>query len=367
MTKVFAKDAYLKTHKLFEKLVIIRDASPFKRGIMLFDDYNYKSLNQNIMPSIEELMEAEGESSDGSSGSDSKSYKDSDEEKEYKKLKAEKRQIRKIEKERLLIKLEELEDEPFTLKEVQEIHYYQQDDPFDDILNMRNSAKLEFLSLQDKHDIKQYISDFKFDRLNVKAPTVASSSRNNDETEIGLFNKVNTKVNQTENKDENVSNADSAKLYQDDAQIENNTSMKMDSSYANLIRNKTQIDADDTDEEGDNDTGRPLNTDIFASQQNNTVNELFKASLGYVPPNKFKSSAFSYRAQKSFKETFGSKKSLKKSSTKGSSEFQGKKRILNSEMDQIIENELFKQDKAGEYKLKSLEIFNNLVSTKSYV
>ena len=56
--KKTSKDCVPKTEKLFEKLSTKKDSSLFKRGIMLFDDYNYSNYNK-VMPELEELIEEE--------------------------------------------------------------------------------------------------------------------------------------------------------------------------------------------------------------------------------------------------------------------------------------------------------------------
>ena len=156
--KNFANDANIKTRMLFEKLVTVRDFSPFKRGILMFDDYNYKSINNNILPTIEELLEAEGDESDFSSNWNSKEDEiERDLDQEYLLLKADKKRIKKLEKESMINKLGESNDYPFTVREVNEIHYMQKDDPFQDVLGIRNDAKLDFLNLADKIDIKSHI------------------------------------------------------------------------------------------------------------------------------------------------------------------------------------------------------------------
>ena len=211
---------------LFEKLVVVRDFSPFKRGILLFDDYNYKSINNNILPTIEELIEAEGDESDFSSIRDSNNEEDDFElDQDYLMLKAEKKRIKKIEKERMLNKLGESNDSPFTVKEVNEIHHMQQDDPFIDVLNIRNDAKLDYLNLADKIDIRNHITELADRKKQQKAVTIASSSRKEDETEIGLFQKQ-TKLNLIDKNEDGESGEDSNKMYQDDPNIDHMTSLK---------------------------------------------------------------------------------------------------------------------------------------------
>lgn len=59
--KKYAGDIMKKTEKLFKSVITTRDKSPFKRGILLFDDYNYQYLNKAIIPPMDELIEAEGD------------------------------------------------------------------------------------------------------------------------------------------------------------------------------------------------------------------------------------------------------------------------------------------------------------------
>lgn len=194
------------------------------------------------------------------------------------------------------------EEDPFTFKEVSEIHYRQQEDPFEDILNTRNDAKLDFLKLKDKFNIRDLITDLDKQRLNVKAFTVASSSRRDDETEIGLFNKQTRIFNDNKNED-NESVANSNQLYQDDQNLENDTSVRNDSSYANLIKmNKshTNIDGSEGDEEElENDTGRPLNTEIMKGTT--AINDFFKVCTNYNF-KKHTASAFSHRVHTSLRD-----------------------------------------------------------------
>ena len=62
--KKYAADIMKKTEKFFKTAIVVRDKSPFKRGILLFDDYNYQYLNKAVLPTMDELIEAEGDEDD---------------------------------------------------------------------------------------------------------------------------------------------------------------------------------------------------------------------------------------------------------------------------------------------------------------
>ena len=64
VVKKYATDIMRKTEKFFKSAILIRDKSPFRRGIMYFDDYNYQYLNKAVLPTIDELIEAEGDEDD---------------------------------------------------------------------------------------------------------------------------------------------------------------------------------------------------------------------------------------------------------------------------------------------------------------
>lgn len=53
-----------KTEKFFKTAIMLRNKSPFRRGILYFDDYNYQYLNRAVLPTIDELIEAEGDEDD---------------------------------------------------------------------------------------------------------------------------------------------------------------------------------------------------------------------------------------------------------------------------------------------------------------
>lgn len=83
------------------KLVVVRDGAPFKRGILLFDDYNYKLINHEILPSIDELIEAEGDSESSEFEKDLSLEAEGEQDEEYLRLQSEKRKFDQKEKERL--------------------------------------------------------------------------------------------------------------------------------------------------------------------------------------------------------------------------------------------------------------------------
>ena len=185
---------------------------------------------------------------------------------------------------------------------MKDIHQRQLDDPFYDIQNMRNSVKLENLSLWDRIPIKETLKNFGLDKLIVgKAVTIASSSKKDDEQEIELSRAGATKLQVPENKEDGES--DSNKPFQDDTNLDitaNIMKAEIDSSFNGLIKEWSKKAEDSEWEDELNDTAGVFQS--LDSKKLNLNNELSRTVKDYSK-TLIQQSKFGSREIKSLKET----------------------------------------------------------------
>ena len=329
-----------KTEKLIRNMVTIKDASPFKRGILLFDDYNYQYFNKVVLPSLEELVEEEEDSEE--SAKQSKSFHVSDEGEQEGEDQTNEQRIKEKERKeekKLLKRLSEDEDN-FTLDEIKEIHLCQQYDPFQDIEGMRNSAKLDYLNVIDRIPIKDYIKDFIPEQKIIgKALTIASSSRKDEETEVALMTKGPKFLTQ-ENK-EDAESVDSNKHFDENNLDVTNQMLKGEgtTSYGHLMKNLSKEgEISDSDEDFEDTTRQFKSID---GRKKSQTTDFFKISSGFTK-GAFKNSLYSFREMQG--STVLKSNETIKTQTNITSKRQ--KRMLGSEMDEMIKNEVNKDEEA---------------------
>jgi hypothetical protein len=342
-------------------LISERDASPFKRGVMLFDDYNYELYNKKVLPDLQELIDDEGDfeseefsaqHSDGNSVGKSEDEGEEEKDNETNKSKEERRKAKLLEKGLFKKRQEDDNEDPFTLHEIKEIHYRQQLDPFEDINQIKNSAKLDYLNLGEMFSIKDEIIRLIPERMIQRGMTMATSSRRDDETEIGLINK-RKRISVKDEKDDNESVETSNRNQLDTNHLDvmpQSFRADVETSYANLLKDRSGLgdNSESDDDEIDNTNRQFKSIDL---RKLNKSNDIFsKITKGFVNPVQ---SAFSYREEKP------NKSSTPKGSTIGSQvkdsnlniSSNNRKRLLDSEMEDLIDAEIKKEDKK-EDKLK---------------
>lgn len=339
ITKRFAKDSLKQTLQLLQNMVHKRDASPFMRGALLFDDYNYNYYNKSLMPDIDELLEEEGDFESASmSFNSSKDQAEGDAEgddiDDIKQMKRERKQRRQEEKEQQKKQQEDDDEDPFTINELREIQFVQQEDPFEDLKLLQNSVRLDNLNLVNQVSIQEVIKELTPIKPIARGLTMATSSKRDDETEVYLFNK-NSKYSNKNIGIENDSEPDSYKNNNLDITTQR-LNVPVDTSYSKLLKDKSREGEDSNSEEGEEfNTGR-----AFKSIDNRIKGHdlLSKIGQSFQPTSKGYS-AFSHREQKSLREE------TKVSTPKGAIAplVKKQKRLLNVEMDQMIEDELDKE------------------------
>ena len=334
VTKRTSMDVLNKTEKLFKEMIPIKDSSPFKRGVMLFDDYNYQYFNKVVLPPLEELIdEEEGNSEDSDNAS--KSFHGSEDEEQDDEAHGRKN-IEQPDEDNKELKKKATENDDFTIDEIKEIYYTQQCDPFSDIESMRNSTKLDNLSVNDLFSIKDFLKEYLPEQKPIgKALTIASSSRKDEETEIALITKGPKFITQ-ENKEE-IESIDSNKHFDENNYESTHQVLKVEgnTSYANLIKKSgKEGEVFDSDEDFE-DTNRQFKS--IDGRKKSGSDDFFKVSAGFTK-GAFKNSLYSYREMKGSTEV----KTHETIRSQTNTSFKKQKRLLGSEMDEMIQNEINK-------------------------
>lgn len=268
-TKKYAKDGVIETKKYLEHIITHRDQNPFKRGVLTFDDYNYTYYNKEILPDMDELMDDETSSVSAMPKSQIEEAEgESEEEKDREKQPLVKQPTTGIINQE---SIEEEDEDPFTLEELKEIQRSQQEDLFNEVLDMKNEARLESLTLKPLYSLREQIEDpDPPSSINGKS-TVLSNSKKVIEQEIGLGNPNQSKFG-NELCVEDVSSAEDSVRRDFDPNLDMSSQFqKVDNSYAHLIKDQNGTENEYTDNDDYNDTQRPLTTNVAENPRKSSV------------------------------------------------------------------------------------------------
>ncbi|CAI2380348.1 unnamed protein product [Moneuplotes crassus] len=279
-TKKFAKDSLKDTKKYLENIIAQKSENPFKRGVLAFDDYNYTYYNKEILPEMEELMEDE---SDLNSSVAKSNLEEGEGESEDEKDKDKDAGSKKKSKPEIQRKNSQGEEEdPFTLDELKKIQKYQQEDLFEDVLEIKTSARLEFLSLKPLFSLKEQIEDADPPSSLNRKSTVMSNSRRGDEQEVGLSNIPNQKFGKELGAEEVSSIEDSMRRDLDHNLDVTAPIGKIDNSYSHLMKDHNGTDNDYTDNDDLNETQRHMTTNMNEANPKNVAGALAPSYIASV-------------------------------------------------------------------------------------
>lgn len=183
--------------QMFKLVTVKRVDNPFKRGILRFDDFNYAAFNKGVI-TVSENKGLHGDYEIGDleslnslrSGFFSEDGGDSDQEDKFvtKKKKGKKKKAKKLLEEEKkanedkakgksfsqnVVEEEEDEDEEdsFTQTEVEDIYADQKDDPFMELVEDINQAKIDYMQLNTKIPVQSFVDGMAM----LQAPTIPRS------------------------------------------------------------------------------------------------------------------------------------------------------------------------------------------------
>ncbi|CAI2382899.1 unnamed protein product [Moneuplotes crassus] len=268
-TKKYAKDGIIETKKYLEHIITNKDQNPFKRGVLTFDDYNYTYYNKDILPDMDELMDDETSSVSAMPKSQiNEAEGESEEEKDREKQPPIKQPTTGIINKE---SIEEEDEDPFTLEELKEIQKSQQKDLFNEVLDIKNEARLEFLTLKPLYSLREQIEDNDPPSSNNGKSLLLSNSKKVIEQEIGLGNQNQPKFG-NELCVEDVSSAEDSIRRDFDPNLDMSSQFqKVDNSYAHLIKDQIGTENEYTDNDDYNDTQRPLTTNVVENPRKSSV------------------------------------------------------------------------------------------------